>query len=75
MRISPDCLFVADDQTDMLCQKLLIDTSAKESHHRNIKLGLIHIVDQVHKHLFGTAMAKIMDKEQDFQKGQHLSFC
>ena len=50
---------MTDNKSDMGCQKLLIDATAKECHDCNIKLLRIHIVDQVDQHLFRTALTNI----------------
>ena len=75
MGIAPDRFLVADDQSNILTQKLFVHTTTEKCHHRDIKFFVIHVVDQVDENLFCATMAKVMDKEQDFQKGQHLSFC
>ena len=47
-------------------QKLLVNAAAEKGRHGNIKFCRIHVIDQVHQHLLGTSLPKIMDEEENF---------
>ena len=66
MAVSGEGLGVDGPEADMWSQKLLVDAATEEGGNVNLKLFGIHVVDQVHKNFFRTAVMKVMDQEEDF---------
>ena len=50
---------------DMGLQELGIDTAAEEVGDGDIKFLGVHVVDQIHQHLLGAALAQVMDQKED----------
>jgi len=55
-------------------QKLLVHPTPKEGRDGNIKFCPVQIVDQIHQHLLGTAMTKIMDEKKDLFHKANITF-
>ena len=47
-------------------EKLFIDTTTNQGHHRDLESLRIHVVYQIDQNLFGTARPQIMNKKQYF---------
>ena len=67
MRITAKSSFVTANIFYMRRKKLFIDSAAELRHHSNVKLRAVHIIDQIYKNLFGTALPEVMDKKQYFR--------
>ena len=50
---------------DMGLEKLLVDTAAEKGGDMDLEFFGVHVVDQVHQHLLGTALAQIVDQKED----------
>ena len=66
MDIAPEILRKHRPEMNMGLQKLLVNAAAEKGRHGNIKFCRIHVIDQVHQHLLGTSLSKIMDEEKNF---------
>ena len=51
---------------NMGLEELLIDTSAKQGYHRDVKQRGIHIIHKVYQYFFRTAWPQIMNQEKNF---------
>lgn len=48
----------------MRFKELFVDATSEKRNHRHVKFGFIYIIDEVDKHLFCPAVAKIVDEKK-----------